>query len=403
MRMKPCRSGIIAVLFSFLFLTGAGGELPPIVWYVHGMVLEKESHTLPLEKLRQIFPNAQRVELVEWNAPPIDNKLKIGVYWNDSVPLADQFVNELVKRIEALSPPDQRRLVLVGHSLGGRIVIKTAARCAREGIVVRQIIAAGAAIDNNDPAIAAAIEASNETFYNLINPDDYAMSAYKLSQRHYPLGTGYLYARSPEEFCEVVVTGTKSHMSSNYFRRLYDGLTETLPLEYEGIIVPQENTQIDFPTTGGYIFSDYKTLDSCRGWQLQQHRLDGHCRILDPKGIRRASGHRQEMTYAFEKVRDQLDRKAKENEIPPLTIEVIQDAKTVPSPTMGGHVWWKQLDEEEGWRLQKNIVDQHCRILDPSDICRARGREEMMRISFNRVREQLRGGDHLTGSLSPIQ
>ena len=78
--MKPCRSGVIAVLLSFLFLTGAGGELPPIVWYVHGMVLEKESHTLPLEKLRQIFPNAQRVELVEWNAPPIDNKLKIGVY-----------------------------------------------------------------------------------------------------------------------------------------------------------------------------------------------------------------------------------------------------------------------------------------------------------------------------------
>ena len=401
--MKPPRLGIIVVLLSFLFLTGAGGELPPIVWFVHGMVLENESHALPLEKLRQIFPNAQRIELVEWDTPPIANKLKIGVYWNDSVPIADKFVNDLAKRVEELSADDQKRLILVGHSLGGRIVIKTAALCARQGITVRQIIAAGAAIDNDDPAVAAAIGVSDETFFNLINPDDYAMGAYKLSQRHYPLGTGYLYTQPPEEFLEVVVEGTKSHLSSNYFQRLYDGLVENLPLEYEGIIVPQESSQIDFPTTGGYLLYDYITLDSCRGWQLQQHRLDGHCRIIDPKGIRRASGHRQEMSCAFEKVRDQLDRKAKESEIPPLSIEVIQDVETVPSPTMGGHVWWKQLDEEAGWKLQKNIIDQHCRILDPSDICRAHGREEMMRVSFNRIREQLRGGDHLTGNPSPIQ
>ena len=394
---------MIAVLLAFLFLAGAGKELPPIVWFVHGMVPENESHTLPLEKLRQIFPNAQRVELIEWDAPPITNKLKIGVYWNDSVPLADRFVAELTERVKELPSADQKRLILVGHSLGGRIVIKTAALCAKEGITVRQIITAGAAIDNDDPAIAAAISASNETFFNLINPGDYAMDAYKLSQRHYPLGTGYLYAQPPEDFFEVVVEGTKSHRSSNYFQRFYDGLVENLPLEYEGIVVPQEGMQFDLPTTGGYILSDYKNLDSCQGWQLQQHRLDGHCRIIDPKGIRRASGHRQEMSYAFEKVRDQLGRKTKEREIPPLSIEVIQDAETVPSPTMGGRVWWKQLDEEAGWKLQRNVIDQHCRILDPSNVCRAHGREEMMRISFNRVREQLRGGDHLTGNLSPIQ
>ncbi len=390
-------------MLSFLFLTGAGGDSPPIVWYVHGMVLENESHSLPLEKLRLIFPDAQRIELVEWEAPPISNKLKIGVYWNDSVPIADEFVRELAKRIEALPPADRKRLILVGHSLGGRVVIKTAALCAREGLTLRQIITAGAAIDNDDPAIAAAIGVSEETFFNLINPDDYAMGAYKLSQRHYPLGTGYLYNQPPERFCEVVVEGTKSHLSSSYFQRLYDGLIENAPLEYDGIVVPQESSQIDLPTTKGYILSDYKALDSCRGWQLQQHRLDGHCRIIDPKGIRRASGHRQEMSYAFEKVRAQLDRKAEENEIPPLSIEVIQDAENVPSPTMGGHVWWKQLDQEAGWKLQKNVVDQHCRILDPSDIRRAYGGEEMMRLSFNRIREQLRGGDHLTGSSPPLQ
>ena len=96
-------------------------------------------------------------------------------------------------------------------------MIKTAALYAQEGITVRQIVTAGAAIDNDDPAIAAAIGVSGETFFNLINPDDYAMGAYKLSQRHYPLGTGYLYTQPPEEFLEVVVEGTKSHLSSNFF------------------------------------------------------------------------------------------------------------------------------------------------------------------------------------------
>ncbi|MGI5831049.1 MAG: hypothetical protein ACOX6D_00725 [Thermoguttaceae bacterium] len=386
--MKTYRLGVVAVLFIFVLLTGAGNSDLPIVWYIHGMVLENETHSQPLQKLEQIFPDAERLELITWDAPPISNKLKIGVYWNDAVPIADKFVDELTRRIIDLPSQEQRRLILVGHSLGGRIAIKTAARCTREGITLRQIITSGAAINNDDPDIAAAINASEETFFNLVNQDDYAMGAYKLSQRHYPLGTGYLYSQPSERFFEAVVDGTKSHLSYYYFARLYDGLTETVPFDNDKIIVPQEASQIDFLTTRGY-FSDYKTLDSCRGWQLQQQRLVGHCRILDPKGIRRASGHRQEMYYAFEKVRDQLNRKAKQDEIPPLSINVLQDSDTVPKPTMGGHIWWKVLDEESGWKLQKNVLDQHCRILDPSDVCRASGKEEIMRVSFNLVRKQL--------------
>ena len=38
-----------------------------------------------------------------------------------------------------------------------------------------------------------------------------------------------------------------------------------------------------------------------------------------------------------------------------------------PRSTMGGRVWWQNVREREGWRIQQNLVSQHYRILDPQD------------------------------------
>lgn len=32
--------------------------------------------------------------------------------------------------------------------------------------------------------------------------------------------------------------------------------------------------------------------------------------------------------------------------------------------TMGGYIWWKNIQEQNGYRLQQNILSQHFRILD---------------------------------------
>ena len=37
--------------------------------------------------------------------------------------------------------------------------------------------------------------------------------------------------------------------------------------------------------------------------------------------------------------------------------------------TMGGKVWWNDIDKTEKYKLQKNIISQHYRILDSND-CR---------------------------------
>jgi len=48
----------------------------------------------------------------------------------------------------------------------------------------------------------------------------------------------------------------------------------------------------------------------------------------------------------------------------------------VPFPTMGGKVFWNNIFEREGWKVQKNMFTRHCRVLDPKNIRRAWGYSE---------------------------
>ena len=43
------------------------------------------------------------------------------------------------------------------------------------------------------------------------------------------------------------------------------------------------------------------------------------------------------------------------------------DAKPVYPRTMGGRVWWRTVRDQDGWRIQQNLVSQHYRILNPED------------------------------------
>ncbi len=44
-----------------------------------------------------------------------------------------------------------------------------------------------------------------------------------------------------------------------------------------------------------------------------------------------------------------------------------QGLPRAPRPTMGGRVWWRTVRDQDGWRIQQNLVSQHYRILNPED------------------------------------
>lgn len=64
---------------------------------------------------------------------------------------------------------------------------------------------------------------------------------------------------------------------------------------------------------------------------------------------------------------------------------LLNDMPNINFPTMGGHVWWRDLVSIDGWRIQQNSVTKHCRILDPTDIRRAWGSEEGMNSLFKKI------------------
>ena len=360
-------------------------QTTPIVWFVHGMVLTRDDFSPELDVLRKIYPKAEAVKLIKWNAPK-RSPVQIGVNWSESLANADQFAPKLAQRIEEMTPEKRSRLILAGHSLGGRIVVRTAALCAKKNLKIRQVIIAGAAVDNDDVDIPSVWTFSKETVYNIINVNDIMLAAYKMAEGRSALGTAYLYKTDPDRFFEVVLEGSVEHYGFRYFERLLDGLKNDT-LEYDGIIVPQDFQQLKFPTAEGTIW--YDVVDSCAGWRLQQNQATGHCRILDPQGIRHAWGRLSTMKTAFEKVRFQLEQRTKQKEIPPDEIRVKQDFYNLERSTLGGLIWWHQLDEYAGWKLQQNEITGHCRILDSSDVRRACGKEKSMRASFDRVKRQL--------------
>lgn len=57
----------------------------------------------------------------------------------------------------------------------------------------------------------------------------------------------------------------------------------------------------------------------------------------------------------------------------------------IPTPTMGGEVFWNDLAEFKGWRLQQNMFSKHARILDPNNVRRAWGTVNGMHTALDRL------------------
>ena len=70
-------------------------------------------------------------------------------------------------------------------------------------------------------------------------------------------------------------------------------------------------------------------------------------------------------------------------------VMVPQDFPGVEGHVMDSEIWWTVLDSSRGWKLEKNKVTGHCRIIDPEKLRTAWGRESEMRAAFEKVKNQL--------------
>lgn len=57
----------------------------------------------------------------------------------------------------------------------------------------------------------------------------------------------------------------------------------------------------------------------------------------------------------------------------------------IPTPTMGGEVFWNTLAEHDGWKLQQNMITKHARILRPDNVRVAWGTVNGMQTALERL------------------
>lgn len=150
------RGAILLALFFCALLSR--GE----VWYVPGWLKCHVPESSTMEAVRSCFPGETTV-YCDWDGDRL---------WGTSVTNAEKQVERLVAEIVGLDASTRTNLTLVGHSLGGRIVVRTLARLGRKGLVVRRGIVLAAAMPRDDADLVRCGIASREPVLVLSNPGD---------------------------------------------------------------------------------------------------------------------------------------------------------------------------------------------------------------------------------------
>ena len=74
---------------------------------------------------------------------------------------------------------------------------------------------------------------------------------------------------------------------------------------------------------------------------------------------------------------------------PDAQVRVPQGKVNLEWKVVDAGVWWRVLDACAGWKLERNVVTRHCRIVSPARRRAAWGSEDEMRRSFGKIRSQM--------------
>lgn len=129
-----------------------------------------------------------------------------------------------------------------------------------------------------------------------------------------------------------------------------------------------KNPNIVGPTLGGNYCWD--TIMEKNGYKLQQMKVGKHCRIIDKDNYRIANGTRKSMFEEFEKISNGLRKPSRIN---------------IPTPTLGGKIFWENIQQRNGYTLQQYKGNNYCRILNSSNVRIARGHKSEMEQVFNNI------------------
>jgi len=285
------------------------------VWYIPGWMRTQEPRVDVMACVSNTYPNA-KVEFKAWDGDRL--------VWPHAVESADKEAWRFAFEAATLPAAERENLVIVGHSLGGRIAARVLARLAEKGLMVRQASLLAAAIPADDADLGKMGGGSSLPVLAVCNPDDVTLRyVYALAggEKAVAFGANGTLEKVPNVEEHVTPTDITrqvkidadwakvqflkdiaNHHEAFYFdylRRIVEG-EETSG----AVMVPQSLPTLELKVTDTERW--WVVLEAYKGWKLERNKLTGHARILDPTKVRKAWGTVDEMKKSFVKVKGQL-------------------------------------------------------------------------------------------------
>ena len=245
--------------------------------------------------------------------------------WPIAAKNADAEAEKLAAEIRLMSENRRASLTLVGHSLGGRIVARTLSKLSLDGIKIKRGILLAPAIPAKDGDLEKMGLGSNEPMIVVANPDDVTLK--------------YVYAVAGGEKGPAYGAATAFKIPKN---------VKEIPVS-EDIA---KNTIID---------AFWGRFDAAK--EIANHHA----------------------SFYFEELSRVLDGKESKG----VRVMVPQDKINFEWKVIDVGLWWDILEEKDGWKLERNIVTGHCRILNPEKLRVAWGERAKMEKAFTKVKSQL--------------
>lgn len=362
----------------------------PYILFVPGFKSKGTSSEEYYSLIKDVFQESE-IEIVRWESG------NSTLDWQIAIDNAELFSENLFERIEKMEPSKRENLVLIGHSLGGRIVIRTLAKLADQGCKIRRGIFLAAAIPDDDSDISKAIKATCYPCVNIYSRDDYvlrkiygtmgentdaymkcALGAYG-SRLRYPdlalleikVESSYKGEKQEDTIQDDMY---KSHYAARYVRELRKNIHDkTMRLKMFPPMSPRRwSLQKD----------SWEKEEEEEGWILLKHNYSKQCKIVSPEGNVSVLDDECIVRKTFEDLKENLKQIKKQN-LQIIKVENEEDILMRVIPTGN----WTTEEECNGWLLQRSLLGKY-RIVDAHDFQRAHGNKEQMIRVFEDIKSQ---------------
>ena len=237
---------------------------PKTVLYIPGFLSGNDSQAEMLHALSRVFPSTYDIYSLPWemkttdewhfpwesggsdsfagswnrylskaadvvNSIPADSNevlskalllLTIIPRWDQAVESAKIASRALAQSLLRLSDQEREKIILVGHSLGANIVIRTLYKLNTNNVCIWKAVLLGAAMNYNDKMIRPACNGVKDRIISVINSADYALALYSMINSEEALGCGYGGLIDRQRYLEIATDPVPEHASLFYLQQL---------------------------------------------------------------------------------------------------------------------------------------------------------------------------------------